>query len=378
MKILALLGVALAAQAQGPAARTVRVCATQPASRLVDWRLGPQEALAAARRSLDEFVRMVDRAGAAGCDVLAFPEDTLGTLHWEVGNPDARKTVLPAAVSEMLQRLGAAAAKHRMYVVCSNDTFDDGGFRNTAFFLGRDGREIGRYHKVQPTVNESDRRRGTGFPVYETPDLGGVGMAICYDMVMPETVRSLALNGADVVFNPTLGGAIFGDAELNRAAFRVRAAENFVYLVVSKRGGGAMVVSPKGKILSEGKAPDEIVMADIDPFGGRDAGDALNSQADMRARLYRERNPAAYGVLAEPHPPALKKIPQTITVEEAVRIGGATLTVGNERFSAADSLLKAGKTAEAEAAFEKLRAEFPHTWIDRQARDRLSNIRAGK
>jgi hypothetical protein len=117
-------------------------------------------------------------------------------------------------------------------------------------------------------------------------------------------------------------------------------------------------------------------MAEIDPFGGREAGDALNMQTDMRARLFRERNPAAYGVLTDPNPPVLKKIPQAITVEEAVRIGAATLTVGNERFAQADELLKAGKTSEAAEAFENLRVEFPHTWIDRAARERLAKIQA--
>jgi predicted amidohydrolase len=374
-----LVAVATAVAAPADRKHTVKVCATQPASRLVDWRLSPADALAAADRSLGELERMVQRAGAAGCDVVAFPEDTMGLLHWEAGNERALKEVLPIAVSRMLKRLGQAAAEHHMYLICSSDTLDDGGFRNSAFFLGRDGKEIGRYHKVQLTVHESSRRRGSDFPVFETPDLGGVGMLICYDMVMPESMRSLALGGADMVFNVTMGDAsMSSDPDMNRAAFRVRAADNFVYLVVARRGGGAMIISPQGTILGEGKGPDDIAMAVIDPFGGREAGDALNSQTDMRARLFRERNPAAYRILTDPNPPVLKKVPQTITVDEAVRIGAATLTVGNERFKEADDLLKAGKTTEAAAAFEKLRAEFPHTWIDRVARERLAKIQADR
>ena len=100
------------------------------------------------------------------------------------------------------------------------------GAGNTAFFLGRDGREIGRYHKVQLPVHEQLKEPGDRFPVFETPDLGGVGMLICYDMVFPETARCMALNGADILFNPTLGGAAFGGWEISRAAFRTRAVEN--------------------------------------------------------------------------------------------------------------------------------------------------------
>jgi predicted amidohydrolase len=334
----------------------------------VDWRLKPAEALAHVEKTLGELERLVHRAGEAGCDVLALPEDTLGLLHWEMGNIPLVAEVLPKAVPQMLQRLGKAAASHNMYLVCSSDIAEpDGSYRNAAFLLGRDGREIGRYHKVNLPIHESGRTPGNTFPVFKTQDLGWVGMLICYDMVMPEATRSLALNGADIVFLPTMGGAAFGDADLNRAAFRTRAVDNFVYVVVAKRGGGAMVISPKGKILAEGKRGDDIAIADIDPFGGRDAADALNSQKDMRARLFRERNPAAYGILTDPNPPVLERLPAAISAEDAIRIGAKTLTIGNERFSEAQQLLKQGKTAEAKAAFERLRAEFPYTWIDRAA-----------
>ena len=50
----------------------------------------------------------------------------------------------------MIERLGLAAARHKMYlVVCSDFTESDGGIYNTAFLLGRDGKEIGRRGSVQ-------------------------------------------------------------------------------------------------------------------------------------------------------------------------------------------------------------------------------------
>ncbi len=321
---------------------------------------------------------MVRQAGRSGCDVFALPEDTLGLLHWEMGHKAEIHAVLSQAVPRMLERLGREAALHRMYLICSSDTAGtDGTYRNTAFFLSRNGKEIGRYDKVHPTVSESDRKRGTAFPVFETPDLGGVGLLICYDMVMPEAARCLALNGADVVFVCTMGGAVVtADEDLDRAGFRTRAADNFLYLAVAKRAGGGLIISPHGKVLAEGRDTGSIAIADIDPFSGRDAGDALNSQDDMRARLFRERNPAAYGVLTDPNPPVLNKVRATITVEEAVRIAEGTLTTGEDRFEAAVALLNGGKASEAAREFERLMAEFPRTWIDRAAREKLATIRA--
>lgn len=354
----------------------IRLGAAQPRSRLIDYRLkAPSEILARVDQSLDALEQLVHQAGEARCDALALPEDTLGLGHWEAANKSTLVEVLPAAVALMLDRLGRAAASHRMYLVCCNDTAEpDGTFRNTAFLLGRDGREIGRYHKVNMPIHELDRKRGNRFPVFPTPDLGDVGLLICYDMVFPEAPRCLALGGAGIIFHLTLGGAAIGDGDISRAAFRTRAVENFVYLVVSQRGAGSMIISPQGTILVEGERPDTIAIADIDPFGGRQGGDAMNYQEDMRARLFRERAPAAYGILTDPHPPALAKLPETITIEEAVRISAQTLTLGEARFKEADALLREGRTREAVRAFETLRAEFPQTWIDRVSRERLEQI----
>jgi predicted amidohydrolase len=362
----------------GSDAKTVRVAAVQAQRRLIDWRLTkPAEVLAAVDRNLEELERIVHRAGERKCDVLAFPEDTLGLLNWYGMNEAVAKEVLPQAVKRMLDRLGRAAASHRMYlVVCSDFVEADGATYNTAFFLGRDGKEIGRYHKTCPTWSESgSRQRGKAFPVFPTPDLGTVGLTICYDLVFPETARCLALQGADLIFFPTMGTAAVGDGDIGVQALRVRAAENHVWLVVAHRGGGAMIISPRGKIIAQGEGPDGLALADLDPFGGREGGDAANYQKDMRARLFRERNPEAFGILTDPRPPALAKVPIDITREEAGRISARMLTVGEEAFRQADALARAGKTTEALAAFEKLRAEYRGSWIDRVAEERLRKLR---
>jgi predicted amidohydrolase len=372
-------GLALGAPATTAPSRTVRVAAAQPRARLIDWHVKDvDDVLARVEQSLGELEGLVAKAAEQRCDAVALPEDTLGLGTWEAGNEALAREVLPRAVARMLARLSAAAAKHRMYVVCCNDHVEaDTNVYNTAFFLGRDGKEIGRYHKVCPTIHERVCTPGDRFPVFETKDLGGVGMLICYDMVFPETARCLALSGADVIFHPTLGGAAIGDDDdISRAAFRTRAVENFVYLVVAQRGSGSMIVSPQGKIVAEARGGDSLAVADIDPLGGREGGDAMNWQRDMRARLFRERNPAAFGRLTEANPPVLAKVPATIGEREAIDVAHRVLTVGQEEFRAADGLARAGKRDEAVAAFERLRREYRGSWIDRVAEQRLAGLGA--
>ncbi len=354
-----------------------RLGCIQPAPRLVDFHLvEPTEILSAVEKNIDTLAQLVDRAGQLGCDAAVLPEDALGLEHWAGIHPELRHTILPQAVESMLARLGAAAAQHQMYLICCNDHIESGERYNTAFFLGRDGREIGRYHKINMPYSElGARTRGDAYPVFNTPDLGDVGLLICYDMVFPEAIRCLALNGADIVFVPTLGGAaLAGGPDMDRAAFRTRAVDNFVYLAIARRGSGSMIIAPNGDVLAEGGGPDEVLVADIDPAAGREGGNAFDWHHDMRTRLFRERAPESYGILTQSEPPVFKKLPNDDTPEEITERCSRVLTVGEEAFRAADLLVQSGNIEQAKTAFAALCKEYPGSWIERVGKERLQTM----
>ena len=361
---------------------TVRVAAVQTANRTIPYSLGDADAaLKQVRANLDSLVGLAERAAADGCAIIAFPEDTLGTLEWEAGHWDGAGDLLRPAEAEMLTRLGGVARDRDVHIICCNDlpgttAGGEGVVYNTAVLIGPGG-EVGRYHKVQPTLGEQSRARGTGFPVFEVPGVGCVGMCICYDIMFPETTRALALAGADLVFHLTLGGASLASADASQAAFKTRAAENYIYLVVAFRSGGSMVISPKGEILAEGSGADRIITADIDPTGGRDAGDAHGGiTEDFRARLFRERNPAAYGLLTAEHPPALDRLQHVPvpTAQEAADLFNEALTTGADAFYEAEEWQKAGRVEEARERLVQLSERFGTAWIGRASRERLADL----
>ena len=127
-------------------------------------------------------------------------------------------------------------------------------------------------------------------------------------------------------------------------------------------------------IVAQAEGPDGLAIADIDPRGHREGGDALNWQHDMRARLFRERNPEAFRILTDTNPPVLAKVPISLTQEEAGRIMNRALTVGEDEFKQANDLIQLGRTDQAMTAFERLRKEYTDTWIDRQAQERLAKL----
>jgi len=171
-------------------------------------------------------------------------------------------------------------------------------------------------------------------------------------------------------------GAAMGKEKTSLAAFRTRAVDNFLWLVVAKRGGGSMIISPKGKIVAQATEADGLAIADIDPFGGRDGGDAFNTQPDLRGRLFRERVPAAYRILTDPNPPVLSKVQSNVTREQAIRTMAIGITTGEERFNEAQGLIRAGKTKEAIRLLAQFCEECPTSWIDRAGRERLRTLHA--
>jgi predicted amidohydrolase len=179
---------------------TVRVGAIQTKRRSIRYTTPFKAALDQVRENLDILVGLAEKAKEQSCDIIGYPEDTLGTLEWTSRHVDETIDFLRAAQLEMLDRLGAAAGRLGIPIICCNDWVEDeGDIYNTAILLGPDGNEIGRYQKVQPTISEQSRKRGSGFPVFEVPGIGTLGLCICYDMLFPKTTRALALAGADLM-----------------------------------------------------------------------------------------------------------------------------------------------------------------------------------
>lgn len=358
--------------------KTVKIAAIQAKNRTFSYKVPTaQEAMLKVRSNLDKVVELADKAGYMGCRITSLPEDTLGTFEWEIGHPENIAELLVPAEKAMLKRLGEVAAKHKMYIICCNDCFDRGKVYNSAILIGTNGKEIGRFNKVHPPVFEASTP-GNSFPVFDLPGIGTVGMCICYDIVMPETTRALALAGADIVFHLTMGGASLAGREASMACFKARAAENFIYVVSTFRGGNSLIISPKAKILAEGGGkPDAIVTADIDIQGDRLAGDAHGgTTTDYRARLFRERNTKAYGILIDENPPILNKLKDVYvpTRAEAIALSAEVGTTGAAEYNEAERLLRAGKVAEAKKRFEKMAEHFGTTWIGRASSNQLKKI----
>lgn len=161
----------------------------------------------------EHLVRMLNQAGELRADLVVLPECVLqyGVPQDQWMHPEDE---LP---QDRFQPLAACAAKHRFNLVIGTIRRARGTVVNSAVLVGRDGRVIGAYDKMFPTIGEIEERvvPGREATVLET-DFGRIGFAICFDANFFEVFEGARDNGADLVAFPSM---YRGGFQLARWAF---------------------------------------------------------------------------------------------------------------------------------------------------------------
>lgn len=110
---------------------------------------------------------------------------------------------------------------------------------------------IGEYHKRHPIQFFADGVPGPGYPVWWPPDsgLGGLGVAICYDLDFPDTALSLTRNGAQLLVVPTFDARDWGPVQQRQHArlALARAAEVGRWIVRPTSSGVSQIIAPGGE-----------------------------------------------------------------------------------------------------------------------------------
>ena len=262
--------------------------------------------------------RAFEMAGEAGADIVVSVEGIrpIGNLSNCV---DRREEVL-ALVEELpgptSHRLGEISKKYNMYTAANYKIREGDRIYNTTVLVGRDGKIIGRYHKVHlPASEHWHISPGTEMPVFTT-DIGRIGFATCHDIAFPEHCRAMSLNGADIILHPTNGwGFVTNNGALGLELLRVRAAENFAYIATAysmnmlRPGSSSCIVDNKGELLAENQSQTEdgIAIAEYVPnydmISHKNMWSFFADVPSERMRLIHERIPSAYGVITKEHPP---------------------------------------------------------------------------
>ena len=222
--------------------------------------------------------------------LLVFPEFAHAAPVYETAAALRQHLTVPIP-NEHTERYAEVARELDVYIQTGTFLEEDPAWPhavfNTTCLIGPEGL-LYKYRKVNPwipwEVNASphDLEGYTDelFPVARTP-IGNLGAAICYDWLFPETLRQLAMNGAEVLIRVSAYMDPWGaTAPMDwwTVVNRCRALENMAYVVASNQAaslenyppfswpGGSMIVDYDGRILAQADPGPgaKIVVAPVD------------------------------------------------------------------------------------------------------------------
>ncbi|MEU2350159.1 carbon-nitrogen hydrolase family protein [Modestobacter sp. NPDC049651] len=253
------------------------------------------------------FALITDLVAAArerGVRLLALPEAALGGYLADLDGA----AELPPALDVDGPEVARLAAIAGDMVVTAGFCESDGARRyNTAVAVTGDG-VLGVHRKVhQPLGEHHSYAAGDGFRAFDSP-IGRMGMLICYDKAFPESARTLAVDGAEVIacMSAWPGSRTGAAADLAEDRWtrrfdlfdQARALENQVVWLSANQSGtfgslrfvcSAKVVGPGGDVLATTGVGPGTAVAEVD------VRELLDGARRSMAHL-RDRRPDAYGV----------------------------------------------------------------------------------
>ncbi|MCZ6831338.1 MAG: carbon-nitrogen hydrolase family protein [Gammaproteobacteria bacterium] len=218
------------------------------------------------------------------------------------------------------ERFQAMAASYGIWLIPGSlyQIVDDKLY-NTSPVINPAGQIITRYEKMFPFYPyEEGISPGSAFCVFDVDGVGRFGVSNCYDIWFPETTRTLAAMGAEVLLHPVMTSYIDRDIDLVMA--RAAAASNQCYVFdingVSAGGvGKSCVFDPAARVIHQAGSHEEIIPVEIDleqvrrqrVRGIRTLGQPLKSWRDnlVPLEIYRDDYDHSYleslGPLVKPH-----------------------------------------------------------------------------
>jgi len=196
------------------------------------------------------------------------------------------------------QTLVAIARQNNMSISAGFAEKSEGRYFNSAMLVNPDG-EIKVYRKTHLFFEEKKffSPGNTGFKVFPAKKGVKVGSMICFDWIFPESARSLALMGAEIIAH---------NANLVlpwcQQAMITRSLENRIFSVTSNRTGKeknqgkildftgmSQIVSPKGEVIKRLNREEETVfITEIE------TSEAHNKRVTELNDIFSDRRPEMY------------------------------------------------------------------------------------
>ncbi|MBC5659943.1 carbon-nitrogen hydrolase family protein [Anaerosacchariphilus sp. NSJ-68] len=212
---------------------------------------------------------------AADSDLLFFPEIQLSPFFPQYEKRNADQWCMQESAPE-LEALQEKAAEHKLYLSPNVYLEQKGKRYDTSLFITPEGQIADRTKMVhiaqarqfyeQDYYTPSDE----GFKVFDTP-FGKIGIVICYDRHLPESVRTCVLKGADLILIPTANTKA-EPLTMFEWEIRVQAMQNQVFIAMCNRvgreggmdfAGESLVVHPSGDVIVKADDQEQLIRCEL-------------------------------------------------------------------------------------------------------------------
>ncbi len=239
---------------------------------------------------------ITDALSNTNADLAVLPELCLsGYLFIEKEELIKLSETVPGPSTEKLSRL---CIKKNMAVVLGMAEKDGDEYYNSAVLISPEG-NIYSYRKNHLFHEEKlyFKKGNKGFPVFTVKGVK-IGLLVCFDHMFPESARTLALQGAEIICHPS-NLVLTGKAQITT---RSRSMENKVFWILANRygtesrgektlaySGCSQISDPDGRIMIQaGESEEGFYSVEINPELAR------NKQITSLCDVFKDRRTDIY------------------------------------------------------------------------------------
>ena len=228
------------------------------------------------QENLESCLRAVREAASQHADLILFPEVQLTEFFPQYPGQDVSGYRV-GRDSEIVRAFCDAAREHQIMAVPNLYLEEYGKAYDASLLIRKDGTIAGVQKMVH--VAQADKffeqdyytPADDGFKVFET-EFGKIGLVICFDRHYPESIRTEALMGADLILIPTVNTKA-EPSEMFEWELKVQAFHNSVYIAMCNRvgmegkmdfSGESVMIDANGNTILKADDRAQILYADID------------------------------------------------------------------------------------------------------------------
>lgn len=226
------------------------------------------------QENIDKAIKFMDESVRKNADIICLSEKF---LYWGQGRG------AESIDSTIINNFKEYAKKNKVNIILGSLAIkveNTSNITNTSLVINRNGEIIHKYDKIYMyTVDRENLKIDEGIDTIKGKKLGIVeidgvkmGIGICFDLRYPEYFKTLALNGAEVIFLPSSFRKSTGELAW-KILTRARAIENQVYFCACNQTGGiaekercgnTQIISYDGTIMNNIDKEEGIIVQDLD------------------------------------------------------------------------------------------------------------------